>query len=190
MDRYNSIDEPLDLKKKQSESTLIRELDKEYIHQVDVYFFFFTIKSAVTIIGSLQVIILLSVLYQSIRYQFLNEFLPMITWQSITTMIFILHKFRKKDTIEWRTLYYASYGLFDCFLVKVYKFLLLNSIIYDWPAQVCKQDPDNRENCHDLVADVGTISLPFIWAMDLYFLHILRRYRSMKENEEVNRHYI
>ena len=142
MDRHNLLDSPkeenLGLSKKQSVKTEARELDKEYIHQVDVYFFFFTIKTAVTLIGSLQVIIVFSVLYQAIRYEFLNEFLPMLTWQSITTMIFILHKFRKKDNVEWRYLYFASYGLFDCFLVKVYKFLLLNSIIYDFPAQVCK----------------------------------------------------
>ena len=141
MERHNLFDSPteeLGLSKKQSVKTEARELDKEYIHQVDVYFLFFTIKTAVTLIGSLQVIIVFSVLYQAIRYEFLNEFLPMLTWQSITTMIFILHKFRKKDNVEWRYLYFASYGLFDCFLVKVYKFLLLNSIIYDFPAQVCK----------------------------------------------------
>ena len=148
MERHNLLDEsgedPARLARKQTSYITPRELDKEYIHQVDVYFFFFTIKTAVTMIGSLQVIILLSVLYQSIRYEFLNEFLPMITWQSITTMIFILHKFRKKDTVEWRTLYFSSYAIFDCFLVKVYKFLLLNSIIYDWPAQICISDADEK----------------------------------------------
>ena len=83
MERHNLLDSPteeLGLSKKQSVKTEARELDKEYIHQGDVYFLFFTIKTAVTLIGSLQVIIVFSVLYQAIRYEFLNEFLPMLTW--------------------------------------------------------------------------------------------------------------
>ena len=43
-----------------------RELEREYIHQVDVYFGFFTIKSAVTIIGTFQFLLVMTALFQSI----------------------------------------------------------------------------------------------------------------------------
>ena len=167
-----------------------RELEKEYIHQVDVYMGFFKIKTAIMVIGMVQLVLFLASLIQSIQYQFLNEFMPMITWQGITSMIFILHRFRTKDSVEWRTLYFGSYMIFDCFLVKLYKLLLLNSIVYDWPAQVCKHTDYGLQNCKDMIGDIGTISLPFMWAIDLYFLYILKRYRNMKENEEVNRLYL
>ena len=116
--------------------------------------------------------------------------MPMITWQGITSMIFVLHRFRKKDSVEWRTLYFGSYMIFDCFLVKAYKLLLLNSIVYDWPSQVCKTTDFGLDTCKDWIGDIGTIALPFMWAIDLYFLYILKRYRNMKENEEVNRLYL
>ena len=53
---------------RQSQMAFEKELDKEYIHKVDVYLGFFTIRSAVTIIGFIQLILFLTSLIQSIQY--------------------------------------------------------------------------------------------------------------------------